>query len=114
MLQNIVTRSRSGSASQCFAALLGASLSECMSSSERRHVDLQQDAATCAAFGAQYGSPQYNDCMLAQQRRRDVQRLEALDRTRLTSQIAREAQAMTERARKQRCERDPDRRECWR
>jgi hypothetical protein len=52
--------------------------------------------------------------MLAQQRRRDVKDLEALERTRLTSQIAKDAQIMTERARRQRCERNPDRRECRR
>jgi hypothetical protein len=114
MLRNTVIRSRARFISLCFAALLGASLSGCMSNAEQRHVALQEDAATCSEFGARYGSPQYNDCMLAQQRRRDVKDLEALERTRLTSQIAKDAQIMTERARRQRCERNPDRRECRR
>ncbi len=114
MLQNTVIKRLPRSASMCLAALLGIGLSGCMSGAEQRHVALQEDAATCSEFGARYGSPQYNDCMLAQQRRRDVRRLEALERTRLTSQIARDAQIMTERARRQRCERNPDRRECGR
>ncbi len=94
------------------AALLVAALSGCMSGAERRHVNLQEDASTCANFGSDYGSRAYSDCMLAQQRRRDVADLESLEKTRMTSEIARDAQIMTDRARRQRCERDPDRREC--
>jgi hypothetical protein len=52
--------------------------------------------------------------MLAQQRRRDVKELESLEKTRMTTQIARDAQIMADRARKQRCDRNPDRRECRR
>jgi hypothetical protein len=52
--------------------------------------------------------------MLAQQRRRDVKKLEKLERSRLLSEIARDGQIMTERARRDRCRRDPDRRECRR
>ncbi len=114
MLQNTVTRSPVAAISLCFVALLGAGLSGCTSAAERRHANLQEDAATCAEFGAQFGSPQYNDCMLAQQRRRDVKHLEALERTRLTSQIARDAQIMAERAQRERCRRNPDRSECKR
>jgi hypothetical protein len=83
-----------------------------MSGAEQRHVNLQEDSGTCAEFGARYGSPEYSDCMLAQQRRRDVKRLESLERTRLTSEIAKDAQIMSERARRDRCRRNPDRREC--
>jgi hypothetical protein len=112
MLQRILTKPSLPSRSLAFAALLGASLSGCMSSGERRHVNLQEDSGTCASFGATYGSPEYNDCMLAQQRRRDLSRLEQLERTRVLSEIARNGQIMTERARRERCRRDPDRREC--
>lgn len=52
--------------------------------------------------------------MLEQQRRRDVQQLESLERTRLTMDIAKDAQVMADRARRERCRRDPDRRECRR
>lgn len=94
--------------------LLGISLSGCMSGAERRQINLATDADTCASFGAPYGSPAYSDCMLAQQRRRDVKQLEELEKTRLTTQIARDAQIMADRARKQRCDRNPERRECKR
>ncbi|MGC6398998.1 hypothetical protein ACNI3Q_00270 [Sphingomonas sp. FW199] len=96
------------------AALLSVSLVGCMSGAERRQVNLQNDADTCANFGARYGSPAYSDCMLAQQRRRDFKKIEDLEKTRLTSEIARDAQIMADRARKQRCDRDPSRRECKR
>ena len=95
-------------------ALLGISLAGCMTGAERREVNCQNDATTCANFGARYGSPAYSDCMLAQQRRRDLKQIEDLEKTRLTSQIARDAQIMSDRARKQRCDRDPSRRECKR
>jgi hypothetical protein len=94
------------------AVLLGAGLAACASSPERRQVALQEDASTCAAFGGRFGSPEYNTCMLAQQRRRDIERIESLERTRLTTEIARNAQLMAERARRERCQRDPERREC--
>lgn len=93
-------------------ASLGMTLSGCMSGAERRHMNLQEDTDTCASFGSRYGSPAYNECMLSQQRRRDVQQLEALERTRLTTEIARDAQIMADRARRDRCRRNPDRREC--
>lgn len=92
--------------------LLSLGLTACATSSDQRSARLQDDANTCAAFGAEFGSKAYTECMLAQQQRRDAKRRESLERTALTSQIARDAQIMAERARKQRCERNPDRREC--
>jgi hypothetical protein len=53
-------------------ALLGIGLAGCISTTERRQVNLHQDSDTCASFGAPYGSPSYSECMLTQQRRRDV------------------------------------------
>jgi hypothetical protein len=93
-------------------AALFVGLSGCMSGAERRQANLEEDARTCASFGSNYGSPAYAECMLAQQRRRDVEQRESLEKTRMTSEIARDAQIMTDRARKQRCERDPNRSEC--
>lgn len=97
----------------CFAALIGgAGLSGCVSSAERQQANYQEDANTCASFGSQYGSAAYNECMLTQQHRRDVKQLESLERTRMTTEIARDAQIMADRARQQRCDRDPNRKEC--
>lgn len=112
MLQRPVRASSRTLRALPFAGLLVAGLSGCMSSVERRQVNYQEDAGTCSSFGSEYGSPAYADCMLAQQRRRDLKDLESLEKTRMTSEIAREAQIMSDRARKQRCDRDPDRREC--
>lgn len=98
--------------SLALVALLGVTLAGCVTGSEQRQANLQDDASTCSSFGASYGSPAFSECMLTQQRRRDVKQLESLERTRITSQIARDAQVMSDRARKQRCDRDPDRGEC--
>lgn len=95
-----------------YAILLGAAVSGCTSGAERRQANLQEDTSTCSSFGARYGSPAYSECMLEQQRRRDDAKRESLERTRLTSEIARNAQVMSDRARRQRCDRDPNRREC--
>lgn len=91
-------------------ALLGLALSGCVSGTERR----QMEANTCESFGARYGSSAYTNCMLEQQHRRDNQQRESLERTRLTQEIARDAQVMADRARRERCDRNPDRRECRR
>lgn len=74
----------------------------------------REDAHTCASFGARYGTPTYSNCMLEQQRRRDFEQRETLEKMALTSQIARDGQIMAERARRQRCDRNPHRRECRR
>lgn len=75
----------------------------------RKH---REDARTCASYGVRYGTPAYSECMLEQQRRRDFKDRKTLEEMALTSQIARDGQIMAERAREQRCERDPDRKEC--
>lgn len=77
----------------------------------RKH---REDARTCASFGARFGTPAYSDCMLEQQRRRDLKKQETLERMALTSQIAKDGQIMAERARRQRCDKKPNRRECRR
>jgi hypothetical protein len=74
----------------------------------------REDARTCASFGLRYGTPAYGECMLEQQRRRDFKQQRQLEEMALTSQIARDGQIMAERARRQRCDRNPDRRECRR
>jgi hypothetical protein len=74
----------------------------------------REDARTCASFGTSYGTPAFSDCMLDQQRRRDLKEQETLEKMALTSQIAKDGQIMAERARRQRCDRNPDRGECRR
>jgi hypothetical protein len=76
---------------------------------DRKH---REDARTCANYGVRYGTPAYSECMLEQQRRRDFKDRKTLEEMALTSQIAKDGQIMAERARRQRCDRDPDRREC--
>ena len=77
----------------------------------RKH---REDARTCASFGLKYGTTAYSDCVLEPQRRRDFKRQKTLEEMALTSQIARDGQIMADRARRQRCDRNPDRRECRR
>ncbi len=77
----------------------------------RKH---REDARTCASFGSRYGTPSFSNCMLEQQRRRDFKQQKTLEEMALTSQIAKDGQIMAERARRQRCDRNPDRRECRR
>ncbi|MBK4216769.1 hypothetical protein JJJ17_12600 [Paracoccus caeni] len=92
------------------AALIGVILSGCVTVEDRQSAD----ANTCQSFGASYGSAAYTDCMLEQQRRRDDKHLDSLEKTRMTTEIARDAQIMADRARRDRCDRDSDRRECRR
>lgn len=96
------------------ATLIAASLSACMASATQRPSDVRKDSRTCERFGAPYGSRAYSDCMLEQQRRRDDKELRTLEKMRMTSELAREGQIMAERARRDRCRRDPDRKECGR
>lgn len=77
----------------------------------RKH---REDARMCASFGAGYGTPAFSKCMLQQQERRDFKQRKTLEEMALTSQIAKDGQIMAERARRQRCDRNPDRRECRR
>jgi hypothetical protein len=73
-----------------------------------------EDARACASFGLSYGTRGYSACMQELQRRGDSRRLSTLEEMAITSQIAKDGQIMAERARRQRCDRNPDRRECRR
>jgi hypothetical protein len=108
------TTNRTHSTSLCVLAVLSLNLPASTATAGQRDRNLERDRVTCLEFGNRYGTPAYSDCMLAQQRRRDVKKLESLEQSRLLSQIARDGQIMAERARKDRCRRDPDRRECRR
>lgn len=68
--------------------LLGTSLTGCASSDVRRDARLEKDSGTCASFGGAYGSPEYAQCMLAQQERRDTKGLRAMEQARLSSETA--------------------------
>lgn len=89
-------------------ALLGLIVTGCVSAEEQQY----RDAGTCESFGAPFGSRAYTNCMLEQQARRDNAQRDTLEQMRLTQEVARNAQEMTDRARLDRCRRDPDRREC--
>ncbi len=112
MLKQTLSIHRKHMTSVCFLALLSLMLPESMATAGQRDRNLERDRVTCLEFGTRYGTPEFSDCMLAQQRRRDLKKLESLEESRLLSQLARDGQIMAERARKDRCRRDPDRREC--
>jgi len=114
MMQHFLTSTRQRLVFATFATLLSVALAGQPAAAKNRYDRLRDDARTCQSFGAQYGSPAYSDCMIEQQRRRDTKQLETLEQMRLTSQIAKDGQIMAERARRQRCDRNPDRRECGR
>lgn len=97
-----------------FITLMGLAFAGQPAAAKDRHEKLRDDARACRSFGAEYGTRAYSDCMIEQQRRRDAKKLETLEQMRLTSEIAKDGQIMAERARRQRCDRNPDRRECGR
>ncbi len=74
----------------------------------------RQDARACASFGLSYGTRGYSACMVELQRRGDPRQMSTLEEMAITSQIAKDGQIMAERARRQRCDRNPDRKECRR
>ncbi|MGK6353800.1 hypothetical protein ACMGDH_01080 [Sphingomonas sp. DT-207] len=106
-------RIRQALLSVCAAAVVTTGIASTEASAQSRRQQ-RDDARTCADFGNRYGTPAYSKCMLDQQRRRDFKERDTLEEMALTSQIARDGQIMAERARRQRCERNPDRRECGR
>ena len=77
-------------------------------------LEQREDELTCASFGMRFGTPDFGYCMLELQRRRGSKSRNTLEEMAITSQIAKDGQLMAERARRQRCDRDPDRRECRR
>jgi len=83
-------------------AALGAGLVACESPEQRRHANLSEDNNTCATFGAGQGSRDYTDCMLKQQSRRDSEKLNALERQRISTQNSKDSLEMV---RKMECDR---------
>ncbi|MFC3127491.1 hypothetical protein ACFOD4_20700, partial [Pseudoroseomonas globiformis] len=65
-------------------------------------------------FGSALDSHVYSDCMLAQQGRRDTADLDSPVKTRMINNGTSDAYAAADRARRGRCDRDPNRRECRR
>lgn len=98
----------------CTVTILGMGLAGSEASAQGWNRKPREDARTCESFGSRYGTPAFSDCMLAQQHRRDTKQLRSIEETERLSQIAKDGQIMAERARQQRCERNPDRRECRR
>lgn len=112
MTDLILRARRRASIVLCGAALLAVGVSGCATTGEPQRVDLGQDYRTCSDFGAAPGSSAYTDCMVAQQRRRDTAERDAIEKNALINQSARDAYEAAELARRGRCQRDPDRREC--
>ncbi len=84
-------------------AVLGSVLGACTSTGEKREANLYQDRTTCADFGARLGSREYTDCMLTQQSRRDQEKLNALERQRISTQLGKDSLEMS---RKVQCDLD--------
>ena len=93
-------------------AIAGVGMTESPAHAQGR--EQREDARACASFGLSYGTRGYSACMRELERRGAPNRLSKLEEMAITSQIARDGQIMAERARLQRCERNPDRRECGR
>jgi len=108
MLQHLSVEHRRSALNIISVGILGLIVTGCVSAEEQQY----RDARTCESFGAPFGSRAYTNCMLEQQARGDNAQRESLERMRMTQEIARNAQEMTDRARLDRCRRDPDRREC--
>lgn len=94
------------------ATTVGVGFAEGEAGAQRWNAKQRKDARTCESFGNRYGTPAFSDCMLAQQHRRDTKQLRSLEESERLSQLAKDGQIMAERARRQRCDRNPDRREC--
>lgn len=90
--------------------MAGAIITESTAHAQSR--EQREDARTCASFGLSYGTRGHGACVQELQRRGESGRLSELEEMALTLQIARDGQIMAERARRQRCDRNPDRREC--
>lgn len=77
-------------------------LTGCMSAQEQQRANLNEDAGACADFGAYEGSRAYTQCMLDQQRRRDMEPLINAERARISAETARNNLEMVRRIRKDR------------
>ena len=85
---------------------------------EARQAASHHDGSACESFGAHHGSREHARCLLVEQQRRDAKTTDALERQRLSSEIARNN---VETVRRMRCEREAKReresgirpRPCW-
>lgn len=109
-----VVRKRAAMMSLGIVTLLGIGLAGGEAHAQRWSKKQREDARTCESFGNRYGTAAFSDCMLAQQHRRDTKNLRSIEESERLSRIARDGQIMADRARQQRCDRNPDRRECRR
>lgn len=114
MMQRLFINQRMAHLSTCFVILFSLGFADHAAMAREGSSKQRKDARTCESFGAQYDTPAFTDCMISQQNRRDTKQLRSLEEVRAVSQIAKDGQIMSERARRQRCDRNPDRRECGR
>jgi hypothetical protein len=113
-MQRLVASKRAAFVSVGIVTMLGMGFAGGEASAQRWNAKQREDARTCESFGNRYGTPAFSDCMLAQQHRRDTRQLRSLEESERLSQLAKDGQIMADRARRQRCERNPNRRECRR
>lgn len=113
-MQRLVANIRSVFVSASFITMIGMGLTPVEAGAQRWNSKQREDARTCESFGNRYGTRAFSDCMLAQQHRRDTKQMRSIEETQRLSQIAKDGQIMADRTRRQRCERNPDRRECRR
>lgn len=113
-MQHLVASKRAAVISAGILTMLGMAFAGGEASAQRLNAKQRQDARTCESFGNRYGTLAFSDCMLAQQHRRDTKQLRSLEESERLSQLAKDGQIMADRARRQRCDRNPSRRECRR
>ncbi|WP_436826091.1 hypothetical protein [Sphingomonas sp. DT-207] len=113
-MQRLVAGKRTALLAMGIVTMLGMGLTGGEVSAQRWNAKQREDARTCESFGNKYGTRAFSDCMLAQQHRRDTRQLRSLEESERLSQLAKDGQIMADRARRQRCERNPNRRECRR
>lgn len=113
-MQRLVASKRAALQSMGIFIILGTGLAAGEAWAQQWKGKQREDARTCESFGNRYGTPAFSDCMLAQQHRRDTRQLRSLGESERLSQLAKDGQIMADRARRQRCERNPNRRECRR
>lgn len=76
-------------------------LGGCVTPEQQALANQSEDQSVCAGMGAPFGSPSYTRCMLQQQERRDEAHLRFLKEAEINSKLARDAQIMREKRKKE-------------
>jgi hypothetical protein len=76
-------------------------LGGCVTPEQQALTNQTQDQNACVSMGAAYGTPSFTHCMLQQQERRDEAHLRFLKEAEINSKLARDAQIMREKRKKE-------------